>query len=178
VADSIQIVRLKRFSSKQERERHPDWRNPVQLTLEEISQLNDLCPRGPALRVEDFVNADKEGTVMLLAYEAERIIGFMSMTLATLLNRQRLYVNEIHIDHAHQTSAHAKLFEAVRALCEEISPDIEIVVSHLPAPRKPIRSYIGELELAESIDRASDYPKVGEEQDGQPTRRMSVPRKA
>jgi hypothetical protein len=184
---NIEVIRFKRFESKDDRMQHSDdWYNPARLGFGELADLKDLYgPGSDVLRKDDFEAADKAGTVMIAAYDKGdltrsqygRIVGFLTMTIATLPGRKKAYVNDVRVNAECSALVSEALLKAAVQICEGLRiarSDIDISSVQNMRPSRARVSGVSMIKRVDRLDHPPDERREADE-DGPSTTQVRIP---
>ncbi len=160
------VRRLKQWTSRAEREEHSDWVNPAHLNVIELLELCSLLASNVILGSEDFVKADRAGTIMLIARILEghvTIAGYASMTVAVLPDRTVGYVSGPYVKGVDEIDM--RLREEIQRIATEAGVDDLRFIPN-PSRRPPLRSDISEIDRADRMDGPYPVQPTGREEDG------------
>ncbi len=175
-----EVIRLKRWASKHDREQNPFWFNPVNLSEQDVADLGKLF-QGKELRLNDLEAAEQAGTIMLIARDTYRhplgkgpIVGFLSMTITVLPDTNIGLVHQILTSPSTDGELRHFLIDSARSIASDSGVnDLRILESPTPSAR---RSGVSAIKSAERMDDLlpDSSAAVGME-DGPPTVRLGIP---
>lgn len=172
---NLKIIRLKRYTSREDRLKHPDWRNPDHLSpteLEALASLDNSSVAGLSKRLNAM---EKGGGEMLLAYRGEdKIVGAMVYTFVPTLQGMLCLVTQTMLKNGGPPETWDVLREALKRIANEHDiTSIQTLTLDQPSnthrPSGVRRSGISAIKQAERMDE-----QLGEAvEDGPPTRKLA-----
>lgn len=177
--EKYRVTRLKSWSSKEEREQHPTWLNPLHLRLDDADDLSNLIdPSRKRSSIAMIVDLAKNGGDMLVVRDTVdriksaqgRIVALVTFSVLPVLHGHRLVVTESFYD-PHCCK------ETVRVVLNQSLSDIArqrniFRVEYLPeATSAPIRrSGVNPVKQAERFEEEFESRL----DDGPPTQKLAL----
>lgn len=171
------IQRVKRYTSREERERHPDWLNPSELRRDDDADLVELvntrheaCPNASA--IEAYAKAGGE---LFLVRDAEnrrkslhgKIVAMAAYAIVPTFTGRAGIVSGVYL-HPDEPSIASYMQEAITRHFALIGIEL---LRHAEIPRRPIKSDISGIDRAERYESILDVPTSD---DGPPTQKLGL----